>query len=480
MTGRIILFLAVSLLFTGCVAVQDGGGKKGPPIPLHKQRQAREGTYGLMVIPGVGTIYVPPGTDAKILKMFPTQLIDHAREKFKEADYDEAMFAARLYLFKEAGGNMRPEAQMMVATIYEKRGLEEYAFEEYQTLLEKYPKYEKNEEAQKRMYEIASRFLDGQWFRWKLPYQETVYLPTGPNMHRTSQLFNQIVTHAPYGTYAAQSQFGIGQAHEKRLRGFWGFFASESEFENAARAYQLLADRYSRRGGDAPRTNQEELDEIVAIARFRMASLYEAQANEGIYDQSMANRAIDAYEDFRTLHGGKAPQAKRVAEAGERIKAMRMERARGLKAIAEFYEQREKWVAAQKYYGLIHGVLIDDVGTGEDLLHDPKHQAEANRLNDLAQNKSSTEMEVRRIQQALASHARGRSAEKDKEYEQARRYYRITNLNLHSLPDKDMENLVVHKDLPVATIAQALKVKIEVKADLLRIEKEIQARAQNQ
>ena len=43
-----------------------------------------------------------------------------------------------------------------------------------------------------------------------------------------------------------------------------------------------------------------------------------------------------------------------------------------------------------------------------------------------------------------------------------------------------MENLVVHKDLPVATIAHALKVKIEVKADLLRIEKEILARTQNQ
>ena len=479
----------MSLLFTGCVAVQDRDGKKGPPIPLHKQRQAREGTHGFKFFPGVGGRYFPIGIDSSIMTLSATQLMDLARKSMKEVDYDEALFAARLYLFKHPNGNMRPEAQMMVATIYEKRGLEEYAFEEYQTLLDKYPKYEKTEEAQKRMYEIANRFLDGQWFRWKLPYQETVFLPTGPNMHRTSQLFNQIVTHAPYGTYAAQSQFRIGQAHEKRLNGFWGFFASEGEFEKAARAYQLLADRYSRRGGDAPRTNQEELDEIVAIARFRMASLYEAQANEGIYDQSMANRAIDAYEDFRTLHGDMAPQAKRVVEAGERIKAMRMERARGLKAIAEFYEQREKWVAAQKYYGLINGVLIDDVGTGEDLLNDSTHQAEANRLNDLAQKKGSTELRAKRIQQALASRARGRTAENKREYVQAQRFYRVTNLNLHSFAELDHEkgmtgqqikDLATSLELIPATVARALKVKKEVENDLLRMEKAIRAQAQNQ
>jgi hypothetical protein len=227
----------------------------------------------------------------------------------------------------------------------------------------------------------------------------------------------------------------------------------------------------------------------VAIARFRMASLYEAQANEGIYDQSMANRAIDAYEDFRTLHGDMAPQAKRVVEAGERIKAMRMERARGLKAIAEFYEQREKWVAAQKYYGLINGVLIDDVGTGEDLLNDSTHQAEANRLNDLAQKKGSTELRAKRIQQALASRARGRKAENKREYVQAQRFYRVSNLNLHSFAELDHEkgmtgqqikDLATSLELIPATVARALKVKKEVENDLLRMEKAIRAQAQNQ
>jgi len=76
----------------------------------------------------------------------------------------------------------------------------------------------------KKMYAIAGRYLDGQWFRWKLPYQDTAFIPIGPSMSRTSKLYSQIVTNAPYGKFAAKSQFGVGQAHENALRGFWGFF----------------------------------------------------------------------------------------------------------------------------------------------------------------------------------------------------------------------------------------------------------------
>ena len=478
----------MSLVFSGCVAVKETAGKKGPHIPLHEQRRQREGTYGFKFFPGVGWKYIAPGTDAKVLKLSPIKMMDHAREKMKEGLYDEALFAARLYLFKNNPGDMRPEAQMMVATVYEKRGLDEYAFEEYQKLQDEYPEYEKNEEAAKQMYEIAARFLDGQWFSWKLPYQESVYIPTGPSMHRTSQLFTQIVTNAPYGTYAAQSQFGIGQAHENRLNGFWGFFASENEYENAARAYQLLADRYSSRAGDAARPNQKELDGIVATARFRMAKLYEVQANEGIYDQGMATRAIEAYQDFQTLHGHDARQAKRTDEASARINEMRMERARGLKAIAEFYEQREKWVAAQKYYGLINDVLITGTtGEAASLLIDPAHQAEATRLNNLASIKSSTELRTKRIQQALASHARGSKAENKKDYEQARQYFRVTNLNLHNfvelddkegMTEQEIKDLAKEFELTPATIAQALKAKAGVGRDILRIERAIRIRDQ--
>lgn len=469
----------MSALLAGCIARQNVK-RKGPRKPLHDQRMEAAGNHGLKYFPGVGWKYIPAGMDLKILTMEPDELMDHAQQMFKDNDLDESMFCARLYLLKEEGGLRRPEAQMLVAQIYEKRGLEQYAFDEYQKLVDEHPKYENNELAMKRMYEISSNFLGGKWFRYKLPYQESVFIPIGPSMTRTTKMFTQIVTNAPYGTYAAQAQYGIGQAHEKRLAGFWGFFASESEYEKAARAYQLLTDRYGTRAGDAPRSNQEILDEIVATARFRMANLYEIQANEGIYDQSMANRAIDAYKDFRILHGQDPKQANRMNEAADRIKAMRMERARGLKSIAEYYEERGKWVAAQKYYGRLADALREEnVGGGDSLLTDPVHREKAAQWNKIVLDKTSTELVIKRIHQALDYYRRAQRAESDREYSQAKRHFRVTILNLQSLTDLAIQNLATTKSISNATRDQALKVKAAVAKDLVRIEKALNDRALN-
>jgi tetratricopeptide (TPR) repeat protein len=458
----------VGLLFIGCLSETGTAKKKGPRKPNHLVRQEREktGDHGLKYFPGVGWRYFKSGMDAKILQYSPLQLMDYARKQFAETRYDEAMFAARLYIEMHPGGLSAPEALRIVGESYEKRRFDEQAFKTYQKLLSRYPNYKKSDEIMNKMHEIAGRYLDGQWFRWKLPWQETVYIPTGPSMSRTSQLYTQIVTNAPYGTYAAKSQFGVGQSHEKALNGFWGFFASENEYGKATRAYQLLADRYSRREGDTDRPEQEDLDKMVASARFRLAQLYEIQANEGIYDQSMSQRAIDAYQDFQTLHKDDQTQASRLEEADQRIKGMRMERARGLKAIGEFYEQHKKWVAAFKYYGQINTVLIEG---GVSLLEDKLYGVEASELDDLARRKISTELRVNRINQALDSYERAKQAESKGKLEAAQRDFRVTNLNLHTLTETSMQNLVTAKELTPDSLAKAIKVKAEVSNDLKRV-----------
>ena len=376
------------------------------------------------------------------------------------------MFAARLFIEKNPGMDSAPEALRIVGDSYEKRQFDEDAFKAYQALLSRYPNYEKSDELMEKMHAIAGRYLDGQWFRWKLPYQETVYIPTGPSMSRTSQLYTQIVTNAPYGKFAAKSQFGVGQAHENALRGFWGFFAPENEYGRATRAYQLLADRYSQREGDADRPEQEDLNEMVASARFRMAQLFEIQANEGIYDQSMSQHAIDAYRDFMALHKEDKTQATRRDEADQRIKGMRMERARGLKSIAEYYEEREKWVAAFKYYGQIQQVLIEG---GGNLLEDKLYKEEASRLDELARLKISSELVAKRINQALVSYARAKRAESEGKLKTAQQDFRVADLNLHTLTETTMQNLVTDKILTIRSLTEAIKVKASVSKDLERI-----------
>lgn len=480
MTRSFAFILGVGLLLAGCLSKTDTSKREGPRKPNHLVRKEREaaGEHGLKYFPGVGWRYFKPGMNPEILQYSPIQMMDYARKKFAEEDYDEAMFAARLYIELNPGGDSAPEALRIVGDSYEKRKFDEDAFKTYQVILSRYPNYEKSDELLEKMHAIAGRFLDGQSFRWKLPYQETIYIPTGSDMSRTSELYTQIVTNAPYGKFAAKSQFGIGQAHENALSGFWGFFASENEYGRATRAYQLLTDRYSKRKGDADRPGQEDLDEVVASAQFRMAQLYEIQANEGIYDQSMSQRAIDAYRDFITLHKEAKAQAGRLDEADQQIKSMRMERARGLMAIAQFYEQREKWVAAFKYYGQIQQVLIE--GSEKNLLEDELYKEEALGLATLALRKISSELVDKRIHKALASYARAQRAEGEGELNAAQQGFRVTNLNLHTLTETSMKNLLANKMLTNKmltpdSLAEAIKVKAAVSKDLERIEAEINA-----
>jgi tetratricopeptide (TPR) repeat protein len=467
MTRGFVLITGVGLLLMGCLSKTGTTKSEGPRKPNHLVRKEKAvDEHGLKYFPGIGWRYFKPGMDAEILQYSPIQLMDYARNKFAEGEYDEAMFASRLYIELNPGGDSAPEALQIVGESYEKRSFDEHAFKAYQALLSRYPNYKKSDEVMGKMYSIAESYLNGQWFRWKLPYQETVFIPTGPSMTRTSQMYSQIVTNAPYGKFAAKSQFGIGQAHENALRGFWGFFVSENEYGRATRAYQLLTDRYSQREGDADRPEQEDLNEMVASARFRMAQLFEIQANEGIYDQSMPQHAIDAYRDFMALHKEDKTQTTRRDEANQRIKGMRMERARGLKSIAEFYEEREKWVAAFKYYGQIQQVLIEG---GGNLLEDKLYQEEASGLDELARLKISSELVAKRINQALASYARAKRAEREVKLNAAQQGFRVANLNLHTLTETSMKNLVTNKMLTPDSLAEATKVKSSVGKDLERI-----------
>jgi len=345
-------------MFSGCISAKDetsGGRSVNPPNrnPLERMRNTASPGHGFKYFDGVGWKYLPPGVKAEMFTMTAEDLYALAQESFVAGDNTKALFAARWLHIHQPGADLAPEARRIVAQVYEKRGFHENAFQEYQALLDAHPNYDaaKRSEVSQRMFEIAGEYLGGKWFRWKLPYQERMYLPLFSSMNRTANLYHQVVTNAPYGEHAASAQYGVGQAHEQALTGFWGFFADERAYKKATEAYQLLADRYQKRTGDAPRPNQKEVDRVVAEASFRVASIYEVQANEGVYDQSMAKRAINAFSDFLTLNTGNPELKPRREEAVTRINGLHLERVRGALAIAEFYERRGKWIAAFKYFG---------------------------------------------------------------------------------------------------------------------------------
>ena len=278
----------------------------------------------LIYTPGEGWTYEPAGGEGNWQRTRAKDQLIVAQDAFDKKDYKLALKAARRVVRVWPLSDYAPQAQYIVGRCYETRGVDERAFKEYQTLLEKYPKAVNYEEVLKRQFDIANRFLGGEWFRlW-------TYIPFFPSMDRTSDLFEKIVKNGPYSDIAPQAQMKIGEAREK-----------QSNYAEAVKAYQRAADRYN----DRP--------QIAADATYREGIAYEKQAQTAEYDQSTAGQAIATFTDFMTLYSDDS----RVPESQKTITQLRMEQARGNFEIARYYEKNKKWNGAMIYY---NEVLLRD------------------------------------------------------------------------------------------------------------------------
>ena len=90
----------------------------------------------------------------------------------------------------------------------ERDGKLQRAFYEYQALVQKYPRSPDFEAALQAQYNIGKAYLDGK--------RVDIYgVPTLPSMAKAQEMFQKIVTNAPYSRIAPLAQYGVGQALEK-------------------------------------------------------------------------------------------------------------------------------------------------------------------------------------------------------------------------------------------------------------------------
>jgi outer membrane protein assembly factor BamD len=277
----------------------------------------------LVYRPGEGWTYEPV-SGGKWERPRAKDQLEVAQQAFEKKDYGLATKAARRVIKLWPFSDFAPDAQYLVGRCYEARHRDERAFNEYQKLIVKYPKTQHYQEVLHRQYEIANRYLAGQWFRlWG-------YIPVGRSMSKTAEMFEKIVKNGVHSDEAPQSQMDLGLAREK-----------EHQYNKAVKAYETAADRYNN------------MDKIASDARLNIGKVYAKQAMKSEYDQSMAGKAIAAFTDFGTLF----PQDPRVPEAQSKISTMRSEQALGSYKIARYYEKRHRWSGALIYY---HEVLLRD------------------------------------------------------------------------------------------------------------------------
>jgi len=271
----------------------------------------------LMYVPGEGWYYEPYGETAKWQRTRAKDQLQVAEDAFAAKNYSVTVRAAHRVLRVWPFSDYAPRAAYLVGRCLETSGKSEAAFNAYQTIIEKYPKSSQYNEVLWRQYEVAGRFLNGEWFKlWNI-------IPLYPSMDETAKLYDKIVANGPYSEVAPHAQLKIGEAREK-----------QKEFSEAVKAYNAAADRYN----DQP--------QIAADAMYRAGVAWEKQADTAEYDQSAAAQAIAAYTDFMTVF----PDDKRVATAQNAVTKLKAEQVRGSFEIAEFYEKGHRWAGAIIYY----------------------------------------------------------------------------------------------------------------------------------
>jgi outer membrane protein assembly factor BamD len=272
----------------------------------------------LIFAPGEGWYYEPAGTTAKWTRTRAKDQLEVAEQAFTNGDYSITLHAAHRVVKVWPLSDYAPRAEYLIGRCLEMRGRDEAAFDAYQNIVKKYPRSDNYENVLWRQYEIANRFLGGEFFRifWG-------YLPLYPSMDETAKMYGKIVDSGPYSDVAPHAQLRIGEAREK-----------QKDYEQAVKAYETAADRY----------HTQPL--IAADAMYRTAFCYQKQATTSEYDQGTAAKAIAAYTDFMTFY----PDDKRVAAAQKAIVGLKAEQVRGNFGIAQYYEKNKQWTGAVVYY----------------------------------------------------------------------------------------------------------------------------------
>jgi outer membrane protein assembly factor BamD len=271
----------------------------------------------LIYRPGEGWVYEQVGSEGKWQRARAQDQLAVAEESFNKKDYGKALKASRRTVSQWPLSDYAPRAQYLVGRCYEAKGQDEKAFKQYQKLIEKYPKIDNYQEVVQRQFQIANRYLGGQWFKlWG-------YIPFFPSMSKTVDMYEKIIKNGPYDAVGPQAQLNIGVAREK-----------QKDYPLAVKAYKTAADRYN----DQPKIASEGL--------YKAGVAYNNEAKSSEYDQNVASEAIATFSDFVTLY----TDDPRVPDAQQRITSLRTEQARGSYEIARFYEKKHRWKGALIYY----------------------------------------------------------------------------------------------------------------------------------
>lgn len=269
----------------------------------------------IVITPGEGAVYVPPGGEAAAQRGSAGAQYDAALADERAGNRDRALSGYRLVVRRYPRSPQASNAQYRIALILEKQGDLEAAYRAYVKLNKDYPRSDDFSASLEGQMRVANAYLEGR--RAKI-----LGIPTLPSMSRAADMYSAIIKNAPYSRYAPQAQFNLGRAREK-----------QGDYANAIANYQVVVDKYPT-------------SDVTDDAMFQIGYVYMHIMRTGSYDRNAAKFAREYFEDFLAAY----PKHEKAAQAREYLRSLGSAQARSSLATAQYYDKQKVYKAAVMHY----------------------------------------------------------------------------------------------------------------------------------
>lgn len=250
------------------------------------------------------------------VKATPRQQLDYALALFNGKKYPQAMAELKKLIKHYPRAKEAPEAQYYLGQIFEELSKPYDAYKAYQLVIDKYPFSERAAEIVELQYNVANELMEGRNKRGK--WVEAIV----GGSEQVTEIFRAVIKNAPYGKFAAVSQYKIGlYLKQKGL-------------------YEEARDEFEKTINDYPTS------EWAKAAKFQIAMTDTHRSGDAHHEQKITNVALEEFNQFVKSH----PDSEMTPQAKEQIKRLREKEAQNTFVIGEFYQKQKNFKAAAVYF----------------------------------------------------------------------------------------------------------------------------------
>ncbi len=260
-----------------------------------------------------------------VVKETPAEQLKYGLSFYEAKKYKEAIREFEKLIKTYPRAKEAPDAQYYIAKSWEDQDKLFQAFKQYQEVIDKYPFSERSGEIVKRQYEMGVRYLEG-----KSKKDSWIDNLSGAD-YNVVDIFKSVIKNAPYGEFAAPSQYKIG------------LYLLENNL------YQEARDEFEKVMNDYPNS------EWAKAAKYQIAVTDSKRSAGEQYDQKITQSAVKEFQEFTEHY----PDAELTNEAREQVLRLKEKEAKNTFLVAQFYEKQKNYKAAKMYYQTI----VDDYKT---------------------------------------------------------------------------------------------------------------------